>query len=992
MAMTIPAPRLGFGGDGERPSRLDAALAAFEDAWRRGLGPRPEDWLGRLDPSRPAEVTELIYHAFCLAEADGLAPDTDEYLARFPEHRRSLARLFELHAAASSGDFAEAGQAVGEGLPEAGDEVGPYYLVRELGRGGFARVFLAEQADLDGRFVVVKVTTRPSPEPRLLARARHPHIVEVLTASTSDDGRLQVVCMPFLGGATLAAVIAATGGGPGRGATCWRSSTAPRPPNIRRPTSPGRRGRSSPGRRAPGPSPGSSPGSPRRSIMPTGGAWPTATSSPRTPCSRPTASRCCSTSTSRSTPATRSRRGSRVGRSPHAARAARRPGRRLGRGGAARDRHRGRPSTPPTAGLVLVEALTGASPAVPASGGGPWGGLASALAEARAGGVTAFPGWDDLAIPAGLRPIPSAHCLAADPADRYPDGRALAEDLDRWRSDLPPIFAPDAAWPARAARWARRKRLAIAAGAVTLVAASAAAMTVGAAFRSTIRDEARERYDRFVDKDDLGLFGFRPLASWSPRGGDPADLATRKLHVYDVVDDPEWRRRDDVTALDDSDRADLEILMLEQVYRLVRAWADRPNSEGDWRRALALADRECSRVPAPALVALRDELRARLGHAAPPERASSVPVPGWIDAYLAGVAAEPLRARVALGHFERAIVERPDLIWPRYRAAAAGCRIAKYSTGSKHLRAAIARRPDNPALHTHLAMMLLMSGHLEEAGEACDRALAIDPDFAEAYRNRAIIDDRLARGSLRRADGDRFALLTRFLGPAQAQKLDLQSFLHDMLSRRSGGEARRDRLIREIAAVDPSNPEVRLVEANTLADSGRVAEAIDRLDAVLRDRPEHLMARYNRAIFLRRLGRPETLAEYEAVIADPRFEELYREVPGAVRTFAVLANDLIDLGRLDDALAVAERGLAESERTGLSPAEAQYCLARAHAAAAGADAGRLDQARGRLRLAVELRPDLATSYTKDHIFAELRRIDPTFLNPAAPPRAALPGS
>ena len=42
-------------------------------------------------------------------------------------------------------------------FPVAGDEVGPYFLRRELGRGSFARVFLAEQVNLERRLVVVKV-------------------------------------------------------------------------------------------------------------------------------------------------------------------------------------------------------------------------------------------------------------------------------------------------------------------------------------------------------------------------------------------------------------------------------------------------------------------------------------------------------------------------------------------------------------------------------------------------------------------------------------------------------------------------------------------------------------------------------------------------------------------------------------------------------------------------------------------------------------------
>ena len=43
-------------------------------------------------------------------------------------------------------------------FPEAGDELFGYLVRGELGRGAFARVYLAEQADLAGRPVVLKVS------------------------------------------------------------------------------------------------------------------------------------------------------------------------------------------------------------------------------------------------------------------------------------------------------------------------------------------------------------------------------------------------------------------------------------------------------------------------------------------------------------------------------------------------------------------------------------------------------------------------------------------------------------------------------------------------------------------------------------------------------------------------------------------------------------------------------------------------------------------
>ena len=89
-----------------------------------------------------------------------------------------------------------------------GDTVGPFFLRRELGRGSFARVFLAEQINLEDRLVVVKVATRPTREPWLLARVRHTHIVEIVSHALVEDGGLHLICMPFWGGATLAEVLA----------------------------------------------------------------------------------------------------------------------------------------------------------------------------------------------------------------------------------------------------------------------------------------------------------------------------------------------------------------------------------------------------------------------------------------------------------------------------------------------------------------------------------------------------------------------------------------------------------------------------------------------------------------------------------------------------------------------------------------------------------------------------------------------------------------
>ena len=186
-----------------------AALDDFTERLARGEISNVEAYLARLGQVAPALAVELIYREYCLAELAGSQPDPAVFLDRFPAHREMLERLFSVHRACSSAqlEYWIEPTAGADVFPEAGDEIGPYLLRRELGRGAFARVFLAEQCDLENRLVILKLSTRPTREPWLLARARHSHIVEILSHAMVDDGAFQLICMPFLGGATLSAVL-----------------------------------------------------------------------------------------------------------------------------------------------------------------------------------------------------------------------------------------------------------------------------------------------------------------------------------------------------------------------------------------------------------------------------------------------------------------------------------------------------------------------------------------------------------------------------------------------------------------------------------------------------------------------------------------------------------------------------------------------------------------------------------------------------------------
>jgi serine/threonine protein kinase len=88
----------------------------------------------------------------------------------------------------------------GEPAADAAHPVGPYRLLRELGSGGMASVWLAERTDmLQGRQVALKLphgawrraglAERLQREREILATLEHAHIARLYDAGVADDGQ-----------------------------------------------------------------------------------------------------------------------------------------------------------------------------------------------------------------------------------------------------------------------------------------------------------------------------------------------------------------------------------------------------------------------------------------------------------------------------------------------------------------------------------------------------------------------------------------------------------------------------------------------------------------------------------------------------------------------------------------------------------------------------------------------------------------------------------
>jgi serine/threonine protein kinase len=153
------------------------------------------------DASDPVDQAYSEYKDLCAA---GVEMDPDAFCARFPAYQTSLRRLLELHRELE--DNPDLLKKL-DRWPEPGQQFFGFELEQELGRGAFARVFLAREPNVGNRQVVVKVSSHADDEADTLGKFRHPNVVPIHSARYDETTGFSVVCMPFLGGTTLLPVV-----------------------------------------------------------------------------------------------------------------------------------------------------------------------------------------------------------------------------------------------------------------------------------------------------------------------------------------------------------------------------------------------------------------------------------------------------------------------------------------------------------------------------------------------------------------------------------------------------------------------------------------------------------------------------------------------------------------------------------------------------------------------------------------------------------------
>jgi serine/threonine protein kinase len=149
-----------------------------------------------------AFVVDLAYEEWCRRREAGEQPDLEAFCARFPLFQSTLIDLLGTHSfLAGNLRFSAACQPTP--WPQCGRTFLGFKLIEELGRGAFARVYLAREPALGNRHVVLKVSEEGMAEAETLGPLDHPNIVRVHSVQRDVETQLTVVCMPYLGRTTL---------------------------------------------------------------------------------------------------------------------------------------------------------------------------------------------------------------------------------------------------------------------------------------------------------------------------------------------------------------------------------------------------------------------------------------------------------------------------------------------------------------------------------------------------------------------------------------------------------------------------------------------------------------------------------------------------------------------------------------------------------------------------------------------------------------------
>jgi serine/threonine protein kinase/tetratricopeptide (TPR) repeat protein len=763
----------------ELMGRLTQEMA---DRWAKGERPLAEEFLDRHPQLRlrPEIAIDLVYEELCLREEYGEPIAPQALYGRFPSWQKTIELMVDFHQHREP--IAEEPT-----FPEVGETFGEYELIAELGSGAEGRVYLATQPSLADRHVVLKLSPRTGKEHLSLARLQHTHIVPLYAIHDDPRRGLRALCMPYFGSATLARLQEVMNelprdqrDGQQLLAALDQVQAVPLPPPAR---SPGRHllARASYVQALCWITAGLAEGlhyahehglvhldvKPSNVLLATAGQPMLLDFHLAQPPLRPDGDQ----------PEWLGGTLAYMAPEHWEALSAIREGKSIPRPVDSR-------ADLFALGAMLYEALGGKLPV-----------QADQFRPLRRINPEVSHGLSDVV----------RKCLAADPRDRYPNGRALATDLVRHLDNLPLLGVRNRSLVELWAKWRRRKPAGVAWVAAGLLATG---LSLGGGYHWLHRfDQRREQAAALLeggrqslDRGDLaaaeaalhqGLAWAEVLPDAAPlveefhgalrkarqqqavrelhrladvirflfpsrdlTGPAARDLAARCRGLWDLRDRVLEKLGPDLAAVErrriETDLLDLAILTADLSAESALP-AEQPASRQESLRTLADAEKLFG--PSPVLAHERRRHARALGAADPAaDKPSRAPATAWEHYALGRSYLQAGDLTGAADHLAEAVRLQPQGLWPNFYQAQCAYRQGKYSDAAFAFSVCIGAAPEKAPCYFNRALACTALGLKEQAVRDYDQALRLEPTLGVAYLNRGAL--HVGAGRLDEAEAD----------------------------------------------------------------------------------------------------------------------------------------------------------------------------------------------------------------------------------------------
>lgn len=146
-------------------------------------------------------VINLLYEEYCRKDELGITPTLQSLIRDFPHLEPEMSEILKAHKGFIQAGMPSSPQEVH--WPKVGDTLHHFQLCELLGKGAFARAYLARQRNMHNREVVLKITPFPNQEADIHASFHSDAIIPILDSVHFREERLFATVMPYYGKTTL---------------------------------------------------------------------------------------------------------------------------------------------------------------------------------------------------------------------------------------------------------------------------------------------------------------------------------------------------------------------------------------------------------------------------------------------------------------------------------------------------------------------------------------------------------------------------------------------------------------------------------------------------------------------------------------------------------------------------------------------------------------------------------------------------------------------